>query len=34
VFSYASASGFKPFAHVRYDAAEEARHVVIEFVIE
>jgi len=33
VFSYASASGFKPFAHVRYDGTEAARRVVVEFEV-
>jgi hypothetical protein len=34
VWSYASASGFKPFAQMRYDAQEPVRHVVIEFTIQ
>ena len=33
VWSYASASGFKPFEHIRYDATEPLRTAVIDFVL-
>lgn len=33
VWSYASASGFKPFEHVRYDVTEPLRTAVIDFVL-
>jgi hypothetical protein len=33
VFSYASASGFKPFVHMRYDGVEAVRRVVADFVV-
>ena len=33
VFSYASASGFKPFMHVRYDGVGVVRRVVMDFEV-